>query len=84
MIKILESMKRVYLFFCFVVITVCRIYAADVTYVFSDAAAENGIILDSEWTTDSIDEYSYWKATKGGGFFSPKYKLFWCVLYKKG
>ena len=55
MIKILESMKRSYLFFCFVVITVCRIYAADVTYIFSDAAAEKGIILDSEWTTDSIE-----------------------------
>ena len=84
MIKILESMKRVYLFFCFVVITVCRIYAADVTYVFSDAAAENGIILDSEWTTDSIDEYSYWKATKGGGFFSPKYKSDGFHVYKNG
>lgn len=83
MIKILESMKRVYLFFCFVVITVCRIYAADVTYVFSDAAAENGIILDSEWTTDSIDEYSYWKATKGG-FFSPKYKSDGFHVYKNG
>ena len=77
-------MKRVYLFFCFVVITVCRIYAADVTYVFSDAAAENGIILDSEWTTDSIDEYSYWKATKGGGFFSPKYKSDGFHVYKNG
>lgn len=84
MIKILESMKRVYLFFCFVVITVCRIYAADVTYIFSDAAAENGIILDSEWTTDSIDEYSYWKATKGGGFFSPKYKSDGFHVYKNG
>ena len=84
MIKILESMKRVYLFFCFVVITVCRIYAADVTYVFADAAAENGIILDSEWTTDSIDEYSYWKATKGGGFFSPKYKSDGFHVYKNG
>ena len=77
-------MKRVYLFFCFVVITVCRIYAADVTYIFSDAAAENGIILDSEWTTDSIDEYSYWKATKGGGFFSPKYKSDGFHVYKNG
>lgn len=83
MIKILESMKRVYLFFCFVVITVCRIYAADVTYVFSDAAAENGIILDSEWTTDSIDEYSYWKATKGGSY-SPKYKRDGFYVYKDG
>lgn len=83
MIKILESMKRSYLFFCFVVITVCRIYAADVTYVFSDAAAENGIILDSEWTTDSIDEYSYWKATKGGSY-SPKYKRDGFYVYKDG
>lgn len=83
MIKILESMKRVYLFFCFVVITVCRIYAADVTYIFSDAAAEKGIILDSEWTTDSIDEYSYWKATKGGSY-SPKYKSDGFYVYKKG
>ena len=83
MIKILESMKRVYLFFCFVVITVCRIYAADVTYIFSDAAAEKGIILDSEWTTDSIDEYSYWKATKGGSY-SPKYKRDGFYVYKKG
>ena len=83
MIKILESMKRVYLFFCFVVITVCPIYAADVTYIFSDAAAEKGIILDSEWTTDSIDEYSYWKATKGGSY-SPKYKSDGFYVYKKG
>lgn len=83
MIKILESMKRVYLFFCFVVITVCRIYAADVTYIFSDAAAEKGIILDSEWTTDSIDEYSYWKATKGGSY-SPKYKRDGFYVYKDG
>lgn len=83
MIKILESMKRVYLFFCFVVITVCRIYAADVTYVFSDAAAENGIILDSEWTTDSIDEYSYWK-TKKASYGHSRYVEEGLFIYKNG
>lgn len=83
MIKILESMKRVYLFFCFVVITVCRIYAADVTYVFSDAAAENGIILDSEWTTDSIDEYSYWQ-TKKAPFGDSKWDGEGLLVYKNG
>lgn len=83
MIKILESMKRVYLFFCFVVITVCRIYAADVTYVFADAAVADGIGLEGVWTTDSIDEYSYWKATKGGSY-SPKYKSDGFYVYKKG
>lgn len=83
MIKILESMKRVYLFFCFVVITVCRIYAADVTYVFSDAAAENGIILDSEWTTDSIDEYSYWQ-TKKALYGHSRYVEEGLFIYKNG
>lgn len=83
MIKILESMKRVYLFFCFVVITICRIYAADVTYVFADAAVADGIGLEGVWTTDSIDEYSYWKATKGGSY-SPKYKSDGFYVYKNG
>ena len=83
MIKILESMKRVYLFFCFVVITVCRIYAADVTYVFSDAAAEIGIILDSEWTTDSIDEYSYWQ-TKKALYGHSRYVEEGLFIYKNG
>lgn len=83
MIKILESMKRSYLFFCFVVITVCRIYAADVTYVFADAAVADGIGLEGVWTTDSIDEYSYWQ-TKKAPYGHSRYVEEGLFIYKNG
>lgn len=83
MIKILESMKRSYLFFCFVVITVCRIYAADVTYVFADAAVADEIGLEGVWTTDSIDEYSYWQ-TKKAPYGHSRYVEEGLFIYKNG
>ena len=83
MIKILESMKRVYLFFCFVVITVCRIYAADVTYVFADAAVADGIGLKGVWTSDSIDEHTFWE-TKKATFGDSKWDGEGLLVYKNG
>lgn len=76
-------MKR-YLLFCYLIFSsLVATQAADVTYVFADAAVADGIVLDGVWTTDSIDEYTYWMATKGGQF-SPKYKVDGFYVYKGG
>ena len=76
-------MKR-YLLFCYLIFSsLVAIQAADVTYVFADAAVADGIGLEGVWTTDSIDEYTYWMATKGGQF-SPKYKVDGFYVYKDG
>lgn len=72
------------LLFCYLIFSsLVATQAADVTYVFAEAAVADGIGLEGVWTTDSIDEYSYWKATKGG-FFSPKYKSDGFHVYKNG
>lgn len=72
------------LLFCYLIFScLFAVQAADVTYVFADAAVADGIVLDGVWTTDSIDEYTYWMATKGGQF-SPKYKVDGFYVYKGG
>ena len=73
-----------YLLFCYLIFSsLVATQAADVTYVFADAAVADGIGLGGVWTTDSIDEYAYWMATKGGQF-SPKYKVDGFYVYKDG
>lgn len=73
-----------YLLFCYLIFSsLVATQAADVTYVFADAAVADGIGLEGVWTTDSIDEYTYWMATKGGQF-SPKYKVDGFYVYKDG
>lgn len=73
-----------YILFCYLIFSsLVATQAADVTYVFADAAVADGIGLEGVWTTDSIDEYTYWMATKGGQF-SPKYKVDGFYVYKDG
>ena len=76
-------MKRCLLFCYLLFSSIVAMQAADVTYIFSDAAVAAGIGLEGVWTTDSIDEYTYWMATKGGQF-SPKYKVDGFYVYKDG
>lgn len=76
-------MKRCLLFYYLIFSSLVATQAADVTYVFAEAAKEQGIILNTTWTSDSIDEYTYWMATKGGQF-SPKYKVDGFYVYKDG
>ena len=76
-------MKRCLLFCYLIFSSLVATQAADVTYVFADAAVADGIGLEGVWTTDSIDEYTYWMATKGGQF-SPKYKVDGFYVYKDG
>lgn len=76
-------MKRCLLFCYLIFSSLVAMQAADVTYVFADAAVADGIGLEGVWTTDSIDEYTYWMATKGGQF-SPKYKEDGFYVYKDG
>ena len=76
-------MKRC-LLFCYLIFScLFAVHAADVTYLFAEAAKEQGILLNTTWTSDSIDEYTYWMATKGGQF-SPKYKVDGFYVYKDG
>lgn len=76
-------MKR-YLLFCYLIFSsLVTMHAADVTYVFADAATADGIALEEVWTTDSIDEYTYWQATKGS-FAQPKFDGQGLVVYTKG
>lgn len=76
-------MKRCLLFYYLIFSSLVAIQAADVTYVFADAAVADGIGLEGVWTTDSIDEYTYWIATKVGQY-SPKYKVDGFYVYKGG
>ena len=76
-------MKRC-LLFCYLIFScLFAVQAADVTYVFADAAVADGIGLEGVWTTDSIDEYTYWQATKGS-FAQPKFDGQGLVVYTKG
>ena len=72
------------LLFCYLIFScLFAVQAADVTYVFADAAVADGIGLEGVWTTDSIDEYTYWQATKGS-FAQPKFDGQGLVVYTKG
>ena len=69
-------MKRYLLFCCLIFSSLVATQAADVTYVFADAAVADGIGLEGVWTTDSIDEYSYWQ-TKKASYGHSRYE---CML----
>ena len=76
-------MKR-YLLFCYLIFSsLVATQAADVTYVFADAALADGIGLEGVWTTDSIDEYSYWQ-TKKALYAHSKYVEEGLFIYKNG
>lgn len=76
-------MKRCLLFYYLIFSCLYAVHAADVTYVFAEAAKEQGIILNTTWTSDSIDEHTYWQATKGS-FAQPKFDGQGLVVYTKG
>ena len=72
------------LLFCYLIFScLFAVQAADVTYVFADAAVADGIGLGGVWTTDTIDEYTYWQATKGL-FAQPKFDGQGLVVYTEG
>ena len=76
-------MKR-YLLFCYLIFSsLVATQAADVTYVFTDAAVADGIGLEGVWTTDSIDEYSYWQ-TKKASYGHSRYVEEGLFVYKNG
>lgn len=76
-------MKR-YLLFCYLIFSsLVATQAADVTYVFADAAVADGIGLEGVWTTDSIDEYSYWQ-TKKASYGHSRYVEEGLFIYKNG
>jgi hypothetical protein len=59
------------------------IQAADITYVFAEAAEEQGIILNTTWTSDSIDEHTFWE-TKKAPFGNSKWDGEGLLVYKNG
>jgi hypothetical protein len=76
-------MKRC-LLFCYLILScLFAVHAADVTYVFAEAAKEQGIILNTTWTSDSIDEYSYWQ-TKKASYGHSRYVEEGLFIYKNG
>lgn len=76
-------MKRCLLFYYLIFSSLVAIQAADVTYVFADAAVADGIGLEGVWTTDSIDEYSYWQ-TKKASYGHSRYVEEGLFIYKNG
>ena len=76
-------MKRCLLFCYLLFSSIVAMQAADVTYIFSDAAVAAGIAQDSSWTTDVIDEYSYWE-TKKATFGHSKWNGNGLLIYKNG
>ena len=73
-----------YLLFCYLIFSsLVATQAADVTYVFADAAVADEIGLGGDWTTDSIDEYSYWQ-TKKASYAHSKYVEEGLFIYKNG
>ena len=76
-------MKRCLLFCYLIFSSIVAMHATDVTYVFSDAAAADGIGLEGVWTTDSIDEYSYWQ-TKKASYGHSRYVEEGLFIYKNG
>lgn len=76
-------MKR-YLLFCYLIFSsLVAIQAADITYVFAEAAKEQGIILNTTWTSDSIDEHTFWE-TKKAPFGNSKWDGEGLLVYKNG
>lgn len=76
-------MKR-YLLFCYLIFScLFAVQAADVTYVFAEAAKEQGIILNTTWTSDSIDEHTFWE-TKKATFGDSKWDGEGLLVYKNG
>ena len=76
-------MKRCLLFCYLIFSSIVAMHATDVTYVFSDAAAAAGIVQGFDWTTDSIDEYSYWE-TKRASYGHSRYVEEGLFIYKNG
>ena len=76
-------MKRS-LLFCYLIFSVLvAMQASDVTYVFADIANQKGIVLNSVWTSDSIDEHTYWETTKAP-FGHSKWDGNGLLVYKNG
>ena len=76
-------MKRC-LLFCYLIFScLFAVHAADVTYVFAEAAKEQGIILNTTWTFDSIDEHTFWE-TKKAPFGNSKWDGEGLLVYKNG
>lgn len=76
-------MKRC-LLFCYLIFScLYAVHAADVTYVFAEAAKEQGIILNTTWTSDSIDEHTFWE-TKKATFGDSKWDGEGLLVYKNG
>lgn len=76
-------MKR-YLLFCYLIFSsLVATQATDVTYVFAEAAKEQGIILNATWTSDSIDEHTFWE-TKKASYGHSRYVEEGLFIYKNG
>ena len=76
-------MKRC-LLFCYLIFScLFAVHAADVTYVFAEAAKEQGIILNTTWTSDSIDGHTFWE-TKKAPFGNSKWDGEGLLVYKNG
>lgn len=76
-------MKRCLLFCYLIFSSLVAIQAADITYVFAEAAEEQGIILNTTWTSDSIDEHTFWE-TKKAPFGNSKWDGEGLLVYKNG
>ena len=76
-------MKRCLLFCYLIFSSLVAIQAADITYVFAEAAKEQGIILNTTWTSDSIDEHTFWE-TKKAPFGNSKWDGEGLLVYKNG
>lgn len=76
-------MKRCLLFYYLIFLCLFAVHAADVTYVFAEAAKEQGIILNTTWTSDSIDEHTFWE-TKKAPFGNSKWDGEGLLVYKNG
>lgn len=76
-------MKRSLLFCYLIFSSLVAMQAADVTYVFADIANEKGIVLNTVWTSDSIDEHTYWETTKAS-YGHSKWDGNGLLIYKNG
>lgn len=76
-------MKRCLLFYYLIFSCLFAVHAADVTYVFAEAAKEQGIMLNTTWTSDSIDEHTFWE-TKKAPFGNSKWDGEGLLVYKNG
>ena len=76
-------MKRCLLFCYLIFSSLVAMQAADVTYVFAEAAKEQGIILNANWTSDSIDEHTFWE-TKKASYGDSKWDGEGLLVYKNG